>query len=104
MAGEEAIVHERLASVTSAGAGVLAAKVIKDDRTLRREDDKFETEIVVLVDSSDEHESIVGRHCEIADEFLTRGARNVIHICYSNMNGSYEREVIPRRYADTKQK
>ena len=98
MAGEEAIVHERLASVTSAGAGELAAKFVKDDRTLRRKDDKFETEIVVLVDSSDEHESIVGWGCEIADEWLTRGARNEIHICDSNMNGSYEREAISRRY------
>ena len=42
----------------------------------------------------------VGRHCEIADECLTRGARNVIHICDSNMNGSSEREAISRRYAD----
>ena len=63
MAGEEAIVHERLVSVTSAGAGELAAKVVKDDRTIRRKDDKFETEKVVLVDSSDEHESIVGWGC-----------------------------------------
>ena len=39
----------------------------------------------------------VGRHCEIADEWLTRGARNEIHICDSNMNGSSEREVISRR-------
>ena len=38
MAGEEAIVHERLVSVTSAGAGELAARVVKDDRTIRRED------------------------------------------------------------------
>ena len=44
----------------------------------------------------------VGRHCEIADEWLTRGARNEIHICDSYMNGSSEREVISRRYADTK--
>ena len=42
----------------------------------------------------------VGRHCEIVDECLTRGARNEIHICDSNMNGSYEREAISRRYAD----
>ena len=34
MAGEEAIVHERLVSVTSAGAGELAIKVVKDDRTI----------------------------------------------------------------------
>ena len=46
MAGEEAIVHERLASVTSAGAGELAARVVKDDRTLRRKDDKSETEAI----------------------------------------------------------
>ena len=76
MAGEEAIVHERLVSVTSAGAGELAAN------------------------SGDEHESIVGWGCEIADEWLTRGARNIIHICDSNMNGSSEREAISRRYAD----
>ena len=73
---QEAIVHERLVSVTSAGAGELAAN------------------------SGDEHESIVGWGCEIADEWLTRGARNVIHICDSNMNGSSEREAISRRYAD----
>ena len=70
---------------------------IKDDRAIRRKDDKFETEKVVLVDSSSEHESIVGWGCEIADEWLTRGARNEIHICDSNMNGSSEREVISRR-------
>ena len=46
----------------------------------------------------------VGRHCEIADEWLTREARNEIHICDSNMNGSYEREVISRRYVDTQTK
>ena len=31
---QEAIVHERLVSVTSAGAGELAIKVVKDDRTI----------------------------------------------------------------------
>ena len=46
----------------------------------------------------------VGRHCEIADEWLTRGARNIIHICDSNMNGSSEREAISRRYADSETK
>ena len=76
----------------------LAAKFVKDVRAIRRKDDKFETEKVVLVDSSSEHESIVGWGCEIADEWLTRGARNEIHICDSNMNGSYEREAISRRY------
>ena len=35
-------------------------KVVKDDRAIGRQDDKFETEKVVLVDSGDEHESIVG--------------------------------------------
>ena len=74
MAGEEAIVHERLVSVTSAGAGELA------------------------VNSGDELGSIVGWGCEIADEWLTRGARNEIHICDSNMNGSSERKAISRRY------
>ena len=59
MAGEEAIVHERLASVTSAGAGELAAKFLKDDRTIRREDDKSVTEIN-FVNVGDEYESIVG--------------------------------------------
>ena len=98
MAGEEAIVHERLASVTSAGEGEITAKFVKDVRAIRRKDDKFETEKVVLVDSSSEHESIVGWGCEIADEWLTRGASNEIHICDSNMNGSYEREAISRRY------
>ena len=42
----------------------------------------------------------VGRHCEITDECPTRGASNEIHICDSNMNGSYEREVISRREAE----
>ncbi len=40
--------------------GTKVVSGIKDDRTIRRKDDKFETEKVVLVDSSDEHESIVG--------------------------------------------
>ena len=51
-----------------------------------------------MVDSSNEQKYIVGWGCEIADEWLTRGARNEIHICDSNMNGSYEREAISRRY------
>ena len=63
-------------SVTSAGAGEIAAN------------------------NGNEHESIVSWGCEIADEWLTRGARNEIHICDSNMNGSSEREAISRRYAD----
>ena len=42
----------------------------------------------------------VGRDCEITDEYSTRGASNEIHICDSNMNDSYEREVISRRYPD----
>ena len=46
----------------------------------------------------------VGRHCGITDECPTRGASNEIHICDSNMNGSYEREVILRRYADNETK
>ena len=75
-----------------------AAKFVKDVRTIRRKDDKSETEKVVLVDSSNEQKYIVGWGCEIADEWLTRGARNEIHICDSNMNGSYEREAISRRY------
>ena len=87
--------HEARDIVCGAGE---AAKFLKDDRAIRREDDKSETEKVVLVDSSNEHESIVGWGCEIADEWLTRGARNEIHICDSNMNGSYEREAISRRY------
>ena len=44
------------------------------------------------------------RHCGITDECPTRGASNEIHICDSNMNGSYEREVILRRYADNETK
>ena len=43
------------------------AEKIKVAKTLRRKDDKSETEIIVLVDSSNEHESIVGWGCEIAD-------------------------------------
>ena len=42
----------------------------------------------------------VGRDCEITDEYSTRGASNEIHICNNNMNDSYEREVISRRYPD----
>ena len=61
--GEEAIVHERLARVTSAGEGEITAKFVKDVRSIRRKGDKFETEKVVLVDSSNEHESIVGWGC-----------------------------------------
>ena len=56
---------------------------IKDDKTIRRKDDKYKTEAI-------------SRHCEIADEYSTRGASNEIHICDSNMNDSYEREVISR--------
>ena len=52
---------------------------------------------VILYNSCNEHESIVGWGCEITDECSTRGASNEIHICDSNMNGSYEREVISRR-------
>ena len=49
-----------------------------------------------LVNSSNERISIVGWACEITYECLTRGARNEIHICDSNMNDSSEREVISR--------
>ena len=56
---------------------------IKDDKTIRRKDDKYKTEAI-------------SRHCEITDEYSTRGASNEIHICDSNMNDSYEREVISR--------
>ena len=49
-----------------------------------------------MVDSSSEHESIVGWGCEIADEWLTRGARSEIHICDNNVNDSYEQEIISR--------
>ncbi len=59
MAGEEAIVHERLASVTSAGAGELAARVVKDDRTISREDDKSETEAI-------------SRHSEGSNNFIPK--------------------------------
>ena len=73
-----------------------AAKVV-DAKSPRCEDAKSVTE-KIFVNSGDEHESIVGWGCEIADEWLTRGARNEIHICDSNMNGSSEREAISRRY------
>ena len=43
---------------------------VKDDRTIRRKDDKFETEKVVLVDSSSEHGSIVGWGCYPNNEKL----------------------------------
>ena len=81
--------------------GSEAAKRNLDAKRLRCEEAKSVTEIN-FVNSGDEHESIVGWGCEIADEWLTRGARNVIHICDSNMNGSSEREAISRRHADTK--
>ena len=51
---------------------------------------------VILDNSCNEHESIVGWACEITDECSTRGASNEIHSCNSNMNDSYEREVISR--------
>ena len=50
------------------GAKVVSG--IKGDRTIRRKDDKFETEKVVLVDSSSEHESIVGWGCYPNNEKL----------------------------------
>ena len=43
---QEAVVHERLASVTNAGAGEFATKVVKDDKAIRRKDDKSETEAI----------------------------------------------------------
>ena len=69
----------------------------EDAKPPRGKDAKSVTEIN-FVNSGDEHESIVGWGCGIADEWLTRGARNVIHICDSNVNGSSEREAISRRY------
>ena len=77
--------------------GSEAAKRNIDAKMPRCIDAKSVTEIN-FVNSGDEHESIVGWGCEIADEWLTRGARNEIHICDSNMNGSSEREAISRRY------
>ena len=65
------------------GKEVKPVSEIKDDKTIRRKDDKYKTEAI-------------SRHCEITDEYSTRGASNEIHICDSNMNDSYEREVISR--------
>ena len=65
------------------GKEVKSVSEIKDDKTIRRKDDKYKTEAI-------------SRHCEITDEYSTRGASNEIHICDSNMNDSYEREVISR--------
>ena len=56
------------------------------------------TRIIFLSFQNDDWWQLVGRHCEITDKWLTRGARNEIHICDSNMNGSSEREAISRRY------
>ena len=55
-----------------------AAKFVKDVRTIRRKGDKSETEKVVLIDSSSEHESIVGWGCYPNNEtgkFLVSEAR-----------------------------
>ena len=43
--------------------GTKVVSGIKDVREIRRKGDKFETEKVVLIDSSNEHESIVGWGC-----------------------------------------
>ena len=89
----------RGADLAAKQLGSEAAKVV-DAKTPRCKEAKSVTEIN-FVNSGDEHESIVGWGCEIADEWLTRGARNEIHICGSNMNGSYEREAISRRYPNS---
>ena len=65
------------------GKEVKSVSEIKDDKTIRRKDDKYKTEAI-------------SRHCEITDEYSTWGTSNEIHICDSNMNDSYEREVISR--------
>ena len=62
--GEEAIVHERLASVTSAGEGNIAAKSLEVDKSVSRWVDKSETEKVIICNSSNVHESIVGWGCD----------------------------------------
>ncbi len=120
--------------------GTKVVSGIKDDKALKHKDDKFETEIVAISRHSERQRKnpadkaakqlgseaakrnchsegnnnflpknlatsnqldLVGWDCEIADEWLTRGARNEIHICDSNMNGSYEREAISRRYPNS---
>ena len=63
MAGEEAIVHERIASVTSAGEGETAAKFVKDVRAIRRKDDKFETGKFLVSEPRQEF-SLRGRELE----------------------------------------
>ena len=54
------------------------------------------TRIIFLSFQNDDWWQLVGRHCEITDKWLTQGARNEIHICDSNMNDSYEQEIISR--------
>ena len=75
---------------------VLAAKQLGSEAAKRDLDAKRHRGIEAK--SKSETEAIT-RHCEITDECLTRGASNEIHICDSNMNDSYEREVISRREA-----
>ena len=76
---------------------ILAAKQLGSEAAKRDLDAKKHRGIEAK--SKSETEAIT-RHCEITDECLTRGASNEIHICDSNMNDSYEREVISRRYPD----
>ena len=48
----------------------LAAKFVKGVRTIRRKDDKSETEKVVLVVSSNEHESIAEKAENCREQFF----------------------------------
>ena len=75
----------KAASKAAKQLGSEAAKHDLDAKRRRCEDAKSVTEA-----------DAIDRHCEITDECLTRGASNEIHICDSNMNDSYEREVISR--------
>ena len=55
---------------------VFAAKFVKDVRTIRRKDDKFETEKVALVDSSNEHESIAEKGGKLPRTILLNEKEN----------------------------
>lgn len=54
----------------------LAAKFVKDVRAIRRKDDKFETEKVVLVDSSDEYASIAEKGGKLPRTILLNEKEN----------------------------
>ena len=76
-------------------------KELQEDLSLNAQDD----EMFFTTKFSGMHRSCIGRSAlRNYGRVQTRRASNEIHICVSCMNDSYEREVISRCYADTKQK